>query len=93
MLPAGAQDIPVDVELILTVDISYSMDEDEQRLQRAGYVDAITSQEVLRAIKSGRHGRIAVAYVEWAGATEQRTVVDWTVVDGPEIRRRISPPS
>lgn len=33
---AAAQDIPVDLELILAVDISLSMDEDEQRLQRDG---------------------------------------------------------
>ncbi|TPQ49283.1 hypothetical protein C2U72_19305, partial [Prosthecomicrobium hirschii] len=79
--PARAE-TRVDVELVLAVDISYSMDEDEQRLQRAGYVEAITSPEVLEAIRRGPNQRIAVAYVEWAGAGEQRLTVDWTLIDG-----------
>ncbi|MBT9291253.1 DUF1194 domain-containing protein [Prosthecodimorpha staleyi] len=79
--PARAE-TRVDVELVLAVDISYSMDEDEQRLQRAGYVEAITSPEVLEAIRRGPNQRIAVAYVEWAGAAEQRLTVDWTLIDG-----------
>lgn len=79
--PARAE-TRVDVELVLAVDISYSMDEDEQRLQRAGYMEAITSPEVLEAIRRGPNQRIAVAYVEWAGAGEQRLTVDWTLIDG-----------
>lgn len=67
----------VDLALVLAVDISYSMDHEEQRLQRRGYVSAITSNEVLEAIGSGLIGRIAVSYVEWAGAGAQFTLVDW----------------
>ena len=67
----------IDLALVLAVDISYSMDLDEQRLQRTGYITAITAPEVLNAIRSGLTGRIAVAYVEWAGATSQFTLVDW----------------
>ncbi len=63
--------------LFLAVDISYSMDEDEQRLQRLGYISAITAPQVLKAISSGLTSRIAVAYVEWAGASSQFTLVDW----------------
>ncbi len=70
----------VDLELVLAVDVSFSMDEDEQRLQRLGYVEAIRSTEVLSAIKDGIHGKIAVAYMEWAGAAEQRVIVDWQVI-------------
>lgn len=77
-LPATAEE--VDLELVLAVDVSFSMDEDEQRLQRLGYVEAIRSAEVLAAIKDGVHGKIAVAYMEWAGAAEQRVIVDWQVV-------------
>ena len=76
--PAGAEE--VDLELVLAVDVSFSMDEDEQRLQRLGYVEAILSAEVLAAIKDGIHGKIAIAYMEWAGAAEQRVVVDWQVI-------------
>jgi hypothetical protein len=78
---------PVDLELVLAVDISYSMDVDEQQMQREGYASAIASQPVLDAIALGPLGRIAVAYVEWAGADEQRTIVPWTVIDGPATAR------
>ncbi|WP_321335308.1 DUF1194 domain-containing protein [Breoghania sp.] len=74
----------VDVELVLAVDISQSMDEQEQKVQRRGYVTAITSSEVIDAIKMGPTGRIAVTYVEWGGMGEQHVVVDWQMIDGPE---------
>ena len=51
--------IEVDVELVLAVDVSYSMDPEEQRLQREGYIRALTSPEFLRAIASGAYGKIA----------------------------------
>jgi hypothetical protein len=79
---AGGGGAPVDLELVLAVDISYSMDADEQRVQREGYVAALASKPVLDAIALGPLGRIAIAYVEWAGADEQRTVIPWTVIDG-----------
>jgi hypothetical protein len=78
------QTTTVDVELVLAVDISYSMDPDELALQREGYVKALTSSEFLNALRQGIHGKIAVTYFEWAGASEQRVVVPWRVVDGPE---------
>ena len=72
----------VDVELVLAVDVSYSMDPDEQALQREGYVAALTSREFLDALAHGMHGRIAVTYFEWAGATDQRIVMPWRLIDG-----------
>lgn len=80
----GQQTTTVDVELVLAVDISYSMDPDELALQREGYVKALTSSEFLNALRQGIHGRVAVTYFEWAGAGEQRVIVPWRVVDGPE---------
>ena len=77
-----AGSVEVDVELVLAVDISYSMDPDEQALQREGYVQAITSSEFLNALKGGMHGRVAVTYFEWAGASDQRIVMPWRVIDG-----------
>lgn len=74
--------IPVDVELVLAVDISYSMDFDELSLQRDGYVQALTSKEFLDALRGGGHGKIALIYVEWAGSHEQTIVVPWTLIDG-----------
>jgi hypothetical protein len=76
--------IEVDVELVLAVDISFSMDPDEQELQREGYIHAITSNEFLRAVKDGIHGKIALTYFEWANSTERRVIVPWRVIDGPE---------
>jgi hypothetical protein len=74
----------VDVELALGVDISYSMDIEEQKLQREGYIKALTSPEVLKAISAGLTGKIAVTYYEWAGHNIQRVVVPWQTIDGPE---------
>ena len=76
--------IPVDVELVLAVDVSYSMDPDEQALQREGYAQALTSREFLMALREGAHGKIAVTYFEWAGAGDQRVVMPWRLIDGPE---------
>ena len=81
-VPAGAVGTTVDVELVLAVDISYSMDPEEQALQREGYVAALTSPKFLNALRQGLHGKIVAAYVEWAGAAEQRVVVPWQVIDG-----------
>ncbi|CAN5193050.1 DUF1194 domain-containing protein [soil metagenome] len=74
----------VDVELILAVDVSYSMDMDELALQREGYAEAITSKEFLLALKTGPTGKVAVTYFEWAASTDQKIVIPWRVIEGPE---------
>jgi len=74
----------VDVELVLAVDVSYSMDMDELALQREGYAQAIVSKEFLQALKSGPNGRISVTYFEWAASTDQKIIIPWRVIDGPE---------
>jgi len=79
-----ASAIPVDVELVIAVDVSYSMDPDEQALQREGYVLALTSKEFLQALRQGAHGKIAVTYFEWAGQSDQKIVMPWRLIDGPE---------
>ena len=71
----------VDLELVLAVDVSESMDKGEARLQREGYIKAITDPRVIAAIRSGVFGRIAVAYVEWSAATQQRPVTGWMVIE------------
>lgn len=90
VVPAGAADEQVDVELVLAVDVSYSMDLDELALQREGYIGAVTSAEFLNALKLGPNGRVALAYMEWAGVDEQKLVVDWTIVDGPATAARFA---
>ncbi len=70
----------VDVELVLAVDISQSMDTEEQEVQRDGYVAALTSREFLDAVQVGPIGRIAVTYMEWGGVDEHFIVADWAVI-------------
>ena len=76
--------VPVDVELVIAVDISYSMDPEEQELQREGYAQALRSAEFLKALRQGIHGKIAITYFEWAGPSTQQVIIPWRVVDGPE---------
>ena len=80
--PPGA--VAVDLELVLAVDASRSIDADEAALQRAGYVAAISHPEFIRAIRTGVHGRIALSYFEWAGQVRQDTVIPWQVIDSEE---------
>jgi len=74
----------VDVELILAVDVSYSMDMDELAIQREGYAQAIVSKEFLQALKTGPNGKISVTYFEWAASSDQKIIIPWRVIDGPE---------
>jgi hypothetical protein len=76
--------IPVDTELVLAVDVSYSMDPEEQQLQREGYIEALTSREFMQALRGGTHAKVAVTYFEWAGPFDQKIIVPWRLIDGPE---------
>jgi len=78
----------VDLQLVLAVDVSYSMDVEEQRIQRLGYIAAFRDPEVLRAARSGALGRIAVTYVEWGGSAVQ--VIPWTIIDSTESANRFA---
>ncbi|MBY5932289.1 DUF1194 domain-containing protein [Tateyamaria omphalii] len=82
--------VEVDVELFLAVDVSRSMQPYELEIQRRGYAAALQSPEVQDAIGRGFLGRIAITYVEWAGAYHQRTIVPWTVLATPEDAARIA---
>ncbi len=81
--PAKAQS-EVDLALVLAVDISNSMDPEEQELQRRGFIEAFRSPLIHKAIGSGMLGRIAVVYLEWAGPTIQYVTVPWAQIGGPE---------
>jgi Protein of unknown function (DUF1194) len=74
----------VDVELVLAVDVSYSMDMDELAIQREGYAQAIVSKEFLQALKSLPNGKISITYFEWAASSDQKIIIPWRVIDGPE---------
>lgn len=77
---AAAPEGAVDVLLVLAVDVSRSVDETEARLQREGYVAALTDPQIIEVIRRGAAGAIALAYVEWSGVEWQRLVVPWTRV-------------
>ncbi len=77
----------VDLELILAADVSGSMTKDELRMQREGYINALRDVDVINATLSGTRGRIAVAYFEWASPDDQRLIMPWTVIDGPDSAR------
>lgn len=77
--PAAAQE-PVDLELVLAADGSPSIDEDEFRLQREGYAEAITHPRVLAAIRSGPRQGIALALIEWGAPDSQHVIVDWMAI-------------
>jgi hypothetical protein len=81
-LPSAAQDRKeVDLALAMGIDISGSIDPDEARLQREGYVHAFRDPVIVKAILSGPNGRIAVAYFEWSDAWMQKLLIDWTLLD------------
>jgi Protein of unknown function (DUF1194) len=81
--PAAGELVGVDLQLVIAIDVSASMDESRRRVQRDGYARAIRSAEVLAAIKSGPHGRIAIASFGWASPDYQRVIVPWTIVETP----------
>ena len=73
---------PVDLLLVLASDVSHSIDNAKFKLQRDGYMAALSDPRVIEVIRSGPHGRIAICFVEWSGGEEQRVVIDWTLIDG-----------
>jgi len=80
----NAQAVEVDLQLVMAVDVSRSIDDEEAKLQRQGYIDAFNDKNVIDAIMGGQHHRIAVAYIEWAGSAYQQTIIDWTLIDSPQ---------
>lgn len=80
----GAQtssDLPkVDMLLCLAADVSESVQPDEYDLQREGHASAIEDPRIVRLIGKGLHGKVAVAYVEWARQDQQFLGVDWHVI-------------
>ncbi|WP_298835409.1 DUF1194 domain-containing protein [uncultured Roseobacter sp.] len=78
--PGLADETEVDLELVLAVDVSRSMSDEELAIQRRGYADALNSPQVVAAITGGMLGRVAITYVEWAGEYSQRVLVPWRML-------------
>jgi len=81
---ADTKDTSVDLELVIAVDVSYSMDLDELAVQREGYAQAIVSKDFLQAMRSGPNSKVAVTYFEWSASSDQKIIIPWRVIDGPE---------
>src|SRR5262249_47879151 len=80
----------VDLLLVLSSDVSRSIDHQKFLLQRDGYAAAISNRQVLDAIKSGPIGKIAICFVEWSGFGAQKLVIDWTAIDGEASARKFA---
>jgi Protein of unknown function (DUF1194) len=78
----------VDLLLVLSADVSRSVDNPKFLLQREGYAAAISDPHVLDSVRSGSHQRIAICFVEWSGFGAQKLVIDWTLIDGPVPARK-----
>src|SRR5262245_63433412 len=85
-LPSSQAAEQVDLLLVLSSDVSRSVDHPKFLLQREGYAAAISDPQVMDAIRSGPHQRIAICFVEWSGFGAQKLVIDWTLIDGPGPR-------
>ena len=80
----------VDLLLVLAADVSRSMDDPKFRLQRSGYIEALTNPRVIEAIQSGSNRRIAVSFLEWSGVVSQKVVIDWTIISDEASARRFA---
>ena len=74
----------VNVELVIAVDVSYSMDMDELAIQREGYAQAIVSKDFLQALRAVPGSKVAVTYFEWSMSGDEKIIIPWRVIDGPE---------
>ncbi len=90
MLPAAFAAEPVDLLLVLSADISRSLDQAKFQLQRDGYAAALSSPRVLQAIQSGPHRKIAICFVEWSGMNAQKLVIDWAVIGDEESAKNFA---
>src|SRR5256886_16462063 len=87
--PSRAED-SVDLLLVLASDVSRSVDTRKFQLQREGYAAALSNPRVIEAIRPGPHGRIAICFVEWPGATSQKLGIDWSIVSDLASARKIA---
>ena len=87
---AAEAETAVDLELVLAVDTSRSMDRDELTLQREGYAAALEHPAVASALASGPLGKAAIMYFEWGGPGWHRVLVPWTLIETPEDARAVA---
>lgn len=76
--PAGAAECRL--ALLLGLDISSSVDAQEDALQRGGMVAALTAPEVVQAFFAV-DAPVALGVFEWSGRYNQEVILDWTLID------------
>jgi hypothetical protein len=81
---------PVDVELVLAVDVSRSVDQEEQDLQFKGYAAAFRDTKLIEGIAGGPLGQIGVTLFTWSDWHIQEMVVPWTKIDGAATGERVA---
>ena len=72
--------VDVDLELVLAIDSSGSVDFAEFELQASGIARAFRDPEVIEAIRGAAPNGIAVSVIQWSGRHQHLAVVDWTKV-------------
>lgn len=81
---------PVDVELVLAVDVSRSVDAEEQEIQFQGYAAAFRDRRLIEAMARGPVGSIAVTLFTWSDWNIQEHLVPWMKLDGPRSAERFA---
>lgn len=84
--PAAAQ---CRLALLLAIDVSASIDEDEYRLQRDGLARALNAPDIREAILTGAPGSVALGIFEWSGRYQQTVMLDWTLIDSAAALDRV----
>jgi len=84
---ARAQFVKTDVNLVLAIDCSYSVNKAEFDLQVQGIAAALTSKEVIDAIEGGQHGRIGLSVYQWSGPENQVVVMPWSIISNEQEAR------
>jgi len=88
-LPARAGE-PVDVALVLAVDVSLSVNDERYQLQKEGIAAAFESPDLAKAITGGPHGAVSVTVMEFSDPDRQFPVIEWTRVASAEDARHLA---
>ena len=88
-LAMGAEAQTCRQALVLALDVSSSVDAEEDALQRAGLAAALTAPDVQEAFFASPTP-VALAVYEWSGRYNQELLLDWTMIDTPAILEEAS---
>lgn len=92
-IPVRAQNfatLTVDLNLVIAIDCSYSVNRNEFDLQVHGTAQALADPEVIDAITSGPLGKISITVVQWAGINNQIIAVPWRTIGGTADAYRVA---